>query len=100
ILNIEANEITPELCTRVEKCISKGACDCLFSPVEKKDLRLLYRHTISNMVKRKRNNEEVNKEVVDCSGSISKKAKAPKVVWDPELSEKFEAAVEALGGLD
>ncbi|KAK1307766.1 Two-component response regulator ARR14 [Acorus calamus] len=91
--------------------ITNGACDYLLKPVKFEELKKIWQHVVRKSLQHptqeimesvrpvKRNKSEQTKieEENVCKSSKKKISRAPRIVWDPELQNKFIYAVESLG---
>ncbi|XP_010555508.1 PREDICTED: putative two-component response regulator-like APRR4 [Tarenaya hassleriana] len=84
----------------VVEVMKKGACDYITKPVEFDTLRMIYKHVAKTMVDNAgiRNcNKRVEEEEEDNASASASASKKRRVVWSPELREKFLDAVNQLG---
>lgn len=101
----------------VMKGVQHGACHCLVKPIRLKEIRGIWQHVFRKRMHQQNDNstnihvgnkrKQINIVGVGAGAGVDRADpdptplnKKPRVVWTPELHQKFVNAVHGIGGLE
>ncbi|KAG6434961.1 hypothetical protein SASPL_106606 [Salvia splendens] len=101
--------------SKVMKGIQHGACHCLVKPIRLKEIRNVWQHVFRKRMHQQDDNStnihvgNKRKQIITVGVGVGADPedpdptplnKKPRVVWTPELHQKFVNAVHCIGGLE
>ncbi|XP_042046622.1 two-component response regulator ORR26-like [Salvia splendens] len=103
--------------SKVMKGVQHGACHCLVKPIRLKEIRSIWQHVFRRRMHQRDDNstnihvgnkrKQIDTVGVGAGAGVDRADpdptppnKKPRVVWTPELHQKFVSAVHCIGGLE